>query len=95
MCNSHLLRPPGPMLMGSAEPSKILFSLQYTVTNHSPPHPDSMDGVINLASVGLGMVFEDEWVEEAMAVYKKVMGTTEGFMKLSDAARMLLDEMEE
>lgn len=54
-----------------------------------------MAGVINLASVGLGMVFEDEWVDEAMAAYEKVMGTTEGFMKLSDAARRMLDEMEE
>lgn len=54
-----------------------------------------MDGVINLAPVGLGMVFEDEWVEEAMAVYEKIMGTKEGFMKLSDAARRMLDEMDE
>lgn len=81
--------------MGPAEPSKILFSLQYTSTNHYSPHPDSIDGVINLGSVGLGMAFEDELVGEAMAVYEKVMGTTEGFMKLSDAAKMMLDEMEE
>lgn len=94
VCNHTYHVPPGFMLTGSAEPSNILFSLQYTVTNH-PPHSDSMDGVINLAPVGLGMVFEDEWVEEAMAVYEKVMGITEGFMKLSDAARMMLDEMEE
>lgn len=83
------------MLISSTEPPKILFSLQYTATNQSPSHQDAMTSVINLASVGLGMVFEDEWVDEAMAVYEKVMGTREGFMKLSDAARRMLDEMEE
>lgn len=83
------------MLMDSIEPPKILFSLQYITTSHQPSHQDSMDGVINLASVGLGMVFEDEWVEEAMTVYEKIMETREGFMKLSDAARRMLDEMDE
>lgn len=81
--------------MNSTEPPKVLFSLQYTTTNPPPPHQDSMDGTINLSPVGLGMVFENEWVEEAMAVYEKVMGTTEGFMKLPDAARRMLDEMDE
>lgn len=83
------------MLMDFTEPPKILFSLQYTTTSHPHSHQDSIDGIINLASVGLGMVFEDEWVEEAMAVYEKITGTTEGFMKLPDAARRMLDEMDE
>lgn len=85
-----------PILTNSTEPQKILFSLQYTTTNYPPPpRQGPMDGIINLAPVGLGMVFEDEWVEEAMAVYEKVMGTTEGFMRLPDEARRMLDEMEE
>lgn len=40
-------------------------------------------------------MFEDAWVEEAAEVYEKVVGTKEGFMRLPDEARRMLDEMEE
>jgi hypothetical protein len=53
------------------------------------------EGVVYLDPEQQGVVFDDEVVEEARGLFERIVGTREGFMRLPEEARRLMDEMEE
>lgn len=76
----------------------MLLSLFYTQTHFSPTNTgEDAEGVVYLAPEEPGVVFDDGAVEEARGVFGRIVGggEEEGFMRLPESARRLLDEMEE
>lgn len=85
----------------------MLLSLSYTRTRtHRPQEEEeggenAEEGVVHLHPEEPGVVFDDGAVEEARAVFGRIVGEgegdgqSEGFMRLPEEARRLLDEMEE
>lgn len=86
-------------------PPEVLLSLSYTRTRtHRPQEEEeggenAEEGVVHLHPEEPGVVFDDGAVEEARAVFGRIVGEgdgqREGFMRLPEEARRLLDEMEE
>lgn len=86
------------LLQSQEVPPGVLLSLFYTQTHFSPTNTgEDAEGVVYLAPEEPGVVFDDGAVEEARGVFGRIVGggEEEGFMRLPESARRLLDEMEE
>ncbi|RPB16658.1 hypothetical protein P167DRAFT_551400 [Morchella conica CCBAS932] len=86
------------LLQSQEVPPGVLLSLFYTQTHVSPTNTgEDAEGVVYLAPEEPGVVFDDGAVEEARGVFGRIVGggEEEGFMRLPENARRLLDEMEE
>jgi hypothetical protein len=84
-----------------APPPGVALSLFYTARarktrlNADADADAAAERVVYLDPEQQGVVFDDEVVEEARGLFERIVGTREGFMRLPEEARRLMDEMEE
>ena len=80
---------------GTGEDAKVAFVCRYTQSFHAPDAGCAEGNVVQLSDLAPGMSFDPDAVEECRRMYERIVGSADGFLAMSEDARLLQREADE